>query len=102
VLIPVRYLIDGELIAQVPVNSVTYWHVELPRHDIVLSEGLPSESFLDTGNRAAFDNGGTVVQAHPDFSRRLWDGDACAQLVVAGPLLERVRAGLRRVAVRAA
>jgi hypothetical protein len=96
VLIPIRHLIDGDRIAQMPTDAVTYWHVELPRHDIVLSEGLPSESYLDTGNRAAFDNGGPGVQAHPDFSRRLWDGDACAPLVVAGPLLERVRAGLRR------
>lgn len=58
VLIPVRYLLNGATIAQVPVPAVTYWHVELPVHDLVLAEGLPCESYLDTGNRAAFTGSG--------------------------------------------
>ena len=48
------------------VAAVTYYHIELPQHDIVLAEGLPTESFLDTGNRDAFANGGGVTQIHPD------------------------------------
>jgi hypothetical protein len=39
---------------------------------------------------------------HADFSQRLWDGDACAPLVVAGPQLERVRDRLRERARSAA
>jgi hypothetical protein len=35
-------------------DFVTYWHVELERHDILLADGMPAESYLDTGNRAAF------------------------------------------------
>ena len=35
-------------------EKVRYVHLELPRHDVLLAEGLPCESFLDTGNRAAF------------------------------------------------
>jgi hypothetical protein len=57
VLIPVRYLINGTTVVQEPVESITYFHVELPRHDVVLAEGLPAESYLDTGNRTAFEIG---------------------------------------------
>jgi T5SS/PEP-CTERM-associated repeat protein/uncharacterized repeat protein (TIGR03803 family) len=100
VLIPVRYLLDGDTIAQQPAGSVVYWHLELSRHDIVLAEGLPAESFLDTGQRAAFANGGAVVALHPDFAQRRWDADACAPLVIGGAMLERVRAKLGRTAAR--
>ena len=47
VLIPVKRLINGTSIAQLPIDEVTYCHIELPRHDVVLAEGLPAESFLD-------------------------------------------------------
>jgi hypothetical protein len=33
---------------------ITYWHVECARHEVLLAEGLPAESYLDTGNRGAF------------------------------------------------
>jgi len=56
VLIPIRYLINGATIAQEKVDAVTYWHVELESHDIVLADGLPCESYLDTGNRSTFSN----------------------------------------------
>jgi hypothetical protein len=54
VLIPVRYLANGTSIMQEVVDAVTYWHVELTHHDVILAEGLLAESYLDTGNRAAF------------------------------------------------
>jgi hypothetical protein len=103
VLIPVRYLINGASIVQEQQDTVTYWHVELEQHDIILAEGLPCESFLDTGNRAAFENGGAVVQLHPDFAPRMLDADACAPIVIAGSRLERVCVKLReRLLVQAA
>jgi len=55
VLIPVRCLVNGASVIQQPEDSVTYWHVELDRHRVILAEGLPCESYLDTGNRDAFD-----------------------------------------------
>jgi hypothetical protein len=39
------------------VEEVTYYHVELATHDVILADGLPCESYLDTGNRAAFEGG---------------------------------------------
>jgi len=57
VLIPVRYLINGRSVAQRRVPRVTYLHVELDAHDVLLAEGMPCESFLDTGNKASFGHG---------------------------------------------
>jgi hypothetical protein len=89
VLLPVRYLVNDATIRQEDVASITYWHVELPDHGILLAEGLPAESYLDTGNRAAF-SGGIAVMAHPDFARRVWTERACAPLVTDGPAYQRV------------
>jgi hypothetical protein len=101
VLIPIRCLINGATIAQERRDRVTYWHVELPRHAAILAEGLAAESYLDTGNRAAFENAGAVVEAHPDFAagaEAAWRAGACAPQVTHGAALERVR---RRVLTRA-
>jgi hypothetical protein len=87
VLVPVRYLINGRTIIQQRVDEVTYWHVELERHDVILAEGLSCESYLDTGNRSAFVNGGDEVMLHPDFARKAWETKACAELVLDGPKL---------------
>jgi hypothetical protein len=97
VLIPVRYLVNGASIAVAPRRHVTYRHVELPTHDVVLAEGLPAESYLDTGNRAAFENGGTTVMLHADFARGVWEAEACATLVLDGEPVEAVR---RRLVAR--
>ena len=99
-LIPVRYLLNGATIARVPADHVTYWHVELERHGVVLAEGLPCETYLDTGNRAAFANGGTGTHLHPDFSRRVWQTAACAPLVLDGPRLTSAKQHLLAQASR--
>jgi autotransporter passenger strand-loop-strand repeat protein len=94
VLVPVRYLVNGMTVAQVPVARIAYLHVELDRHDVILAEGLPAESFLDTGNRGAFANGGAPTDLHPEFARRVWQAEGCAELVLAGARLAEVRRGL--------
>jgi hypothetical protein len=98
-LIPVRYLLNGATIAQEPVDSVTYFHVELARHDVLLAAGLPCESYLDTGNRAAFANGGGAVQMHADFALGVWQAQACARLVREGDALVAARRRLLQRAV---
>jgi autotransporter passenger strand-loop-strand repeat protein len=90
VLIPIRYLLNDATVRQLDVARVTYWHVELPAHGVLLAEGLPCESYLDTGNRASFANGGAVAQAHPDFARDVRDRRGCAPLVTAGPARDHV------------
>jgi hypothetical protein len=100
VLIPVRYLVNGRTIVQEPRDTLTYWHVELERHDVILAEGLACESYLDTGNRGAFSNGGALVQMLPDFALRLWQTEACARLVLGGADLEAARGWILRRAAR--
>jgi Hint domain len=104
VLVPIKHLINGTTIVQHEVARVTYYHVELPRHDVMLAEGLPVESYLETGNRTAFENGGGVMQLHPHFapdpvrSALIWDSEGYAPLVVAPAQLAPIKDRLRRQA----
>jgi hypothetical protein len=105
VLIPIKHLINGTTIVQEEVDEVTYYHVELDHHDVILAEGLPCESYLDTGRRSAFANGGAATMLHPEFdlhpdNQLLWESLSYAPLVVTGPVLERVRRKLVAQALR--
>ncbi len=93
-LVPIRFLNGVGGIVQVSRDSVAYWHVELPRHDILRASGLACESYLDTGDRCAFDNGGVVTRLHPEFGRWRREAETYAPLVLHGPALERIRAKL--------
>jgi autotransporter passenger strand-loop-strand repeat protein len=95
VLVPIRQLMNGVSIAQVEVNAVAYFHVELDGHDVLLAEGLPAESYLDTGNRGDFANGGMPMTLHPTFGR---DGAGCAPFAVGADLVEPI---WQRLAARA-
>ena len=66
-LIPARMLLNGASVRRLDVPAVHYFHVELDAHDVLLAEGLPAESYLDTGNRATF-LGNEVVTLHPDLT----------------------------------
>ena len=67
-LIPVRMLVNGATIApDHRVRRVRYFHVELDRHAVLLADGLPAESYLDTGNRRQFAESGAVVALRPAF-----------------------------------
>ena len=94
VLIPIRYLINDATIIQEPAGELTYWHVELPLHDVLLAEGLACESYLDTGNRGAFDNGSAPTVLHPDFALRVWEAESCAPLALEGAELVATRSAL--------
>jgi microcystin-dependent protein len=63
VLIPIKHLINASTVRQMSVREVTYFRIELATHDIVLANDLPVESYLDTGDRAAFANGGRASLA---------------------------------------
>lgn len=98
VLVPIRHLINGTTILQEPWDKVTYYHVELSRHDVLLAEGLPCESYLDVGDRSNFENGSKMMRPFPDFLTpvvnlaAIWEVKGCAPLVVHGPELEAARA----------
>jgi len=96
VLIRAGDLINGTSIIQVPVDSITYWHVELDAHDIILAENLECESFLENDNRDDFDHEG-LMTLHPHFEGSQGP-QICAPLVRQGPVLEQVRDALAKAA----
>ncbi len=103
VLIPARLLVNGGTIAQeTDLPAVQYFHIELDNHAILLAEGMPAESYLDTGNRASFENAGIPLALHPDFTANTatltWSRDACAELAVEPSAVEPI---WRRLAERA-
>ena len=87
-LVPVGVLVDGERIVQEAWDQVTYYHVELASHEVVLAEGLAVESYLDTGNRHGFANA-PLVALPEEFPQ------GRAPIVLDGPVVESARARLR-------
>jgi hypothetical protein len=58
VLVTASALVNGTTIIQepdMPMDGFTYYHVETEAHELILAEGLPSESFVDF-NGQIFDN----------------------------------------------
>jgi hypothetical protein len=65
-LIPAAALLNGTTITQCQqVSQITYHHIELERHGIVLAEGAAAESYMDTGNRAFFANAPDATELRP-------------------------------------
>jgi collagen type I alpha len=82
-------------------DEITYYHLELGEHDVLLANGMPAESYLENGDRGAFDNGGGMVALHPDFGMRRWEASGCAELVLTGAKLDAIKARvLARVLAR--
>jgi hypothetical protein len=84
-LIPARLLVNHSSITlDDSQRVVTYYHIELDQHDVVMAEGAPSESYLDTGNRDTFENA-PVTTMKPDMSvaqrLRMPSDGACMPLV---------------------
>ncbi|MBA9068005.1 hypothetical protein FHR71_001740 [Methylobacterium sp. RAS18] len=96
VLVPIMCLENGTSIRREPRSSVTYWHVELDSHDIVLVEGLPAESYIDGGDRAFFMEASDHALHNPDFVPPGW-GARCRPVAVDGPLVEAARLRLDAV-----
>ncbi len=91
-LVPVKLLVNGASIREEPGGRVRYFHVELARHAVLLAEGLPVESYLDTGDRALFATPPPAIPA--TASAR------CAPLLLSGPALAALQGRLARRAAR--
>ncbi|GBQ89859.1 Hint domain-containing protein [Asaia krungthepensis] len=95
--IPARQLVNGYSIAfdrkQV---AFDYFHFETEAHSVVLAEGAPSESYLDTGNRALYD----CQSSAPGIATRKldWCEDAAAPLARDR---ETIEAAWKAIATRA-
>lgn len=103
VLVPAKELINWTSIRQdTSASTVTYYHIELARHDIIFAEAAPAESYLDTGHRAIFDNAQTSVIAHPTLMQQRRESESCAPLCLTGPTLDAIRQKLatRQIGIR--
>jgi hypothetical protein len=95
VLVQAKDLVDGIAIIQ-DMNgaAIRYFHVELETHGILLAEGAPAESFLDTGHRGIFENANTPLILHPDLMQLRREAESVAPLVTGGEVLDGIRARL--------
>ena len=88
ILVPAGLLANDETVVAEQRDAVTFFHVELDTHAVLLAEGAPAESYLDTGNRAKFGN------CPLGYDPATPAGEPCADLVLAGRRLDRARAAL--------
>jgi hypothetical protein len=83
VLIPVEFLINHRSILwDDRAQEVTVYHIELERHDVLLANGAPAESYRDDGNRWLFRNGNTG-----------WGQPTkppCAPVLTGGPIVDEL------------
>jgi hypothetical protein len=102
VLIPAGLLVNGVSVLRCPeVDQVRYFHVELASHDVIFSEGVPAETFVDCDCRGMFHNAAEFSKLYPADDSPAWA--FCAPRVEGGVTLRRVwrdiaaRAGLHDV-----
>lgn len=98
-LVPTKMLVNGSTIVRERWASITYFHVECESHSIIMAEGLTVETYLDTGNRATYENAGLALVLHPEFAvnvaAKSWKYDACAPLTVDPATVRPIWRGLR-------
>ena len=90
VLIPVGCLINGATIARVEVDTVSYWHVELDSHDILIANNLPAESYMEMNNRAFFEEAGAGLDSFVRGVGKTYE-DFCRPVVTEGKVLDFAR-----------
>lgn len=95
-LVPAGLLVDGCGITQESWREqVTYVHVETARHAVLLSEGAPSETYREDGNRHLFGVPGLTLLGLPEPQGAR--PEPCAPLLAEGdPALAAIRARIAR------
>lgn len=94
--IPARMLVNNRSIILEKRDEFEIYHVETENHSVILSDGLESETYLDTGNRASFAARGkaTLDGSFTHSAVKTWDRDAAAPLdvseTVVRPLYETI------------
>lgn len=95
VLVPAGLLRNDRSITALDLREVEYFHVELESHAVLIADGAPVESYLDTGNRSNFANA-RIVSIEPHLAPTA--GATCAEMVLDGERLEAIRARLAAIA----
>ncbi|HQU01615.1 MAG TPA: Hint domain-containing protein, partial [Acetobacteraceae bacterium] len=94
ILVPSKALLNGETIARLSVSQVVYYHIELAAHDVIFADGTPVETYLDCGNRGAFENARGAMHLHADFASAFRHEASYAPVWEAGDKVEAIRARL--------
>ena len=102
IFIPAVDLINDLSITQEQVAEVTYYHLELPAHNVIYAEGLPAESYLADHNRNFFIS--TAADSTVDFaaefseektSEEIWQQQGFTTVLRSGsPEVEKIKADL--------
>ncbi|MDR6183624.1 Hint domain-containing protein [Asaia bogorensis] len=91
--IPARMLVNGHSIFyDKSRDEYAFYHFETKEHSVVVADGVLSESYLDTGNRAMFSVQSSRID--PAIGMLSWDRDAAAPLMTDR---ERVEPIYRRI-----
>jgi hypothetical protein len=90
ILVPAKALVNGASIRQTTPPCVTYYHIELADHAVILAEGTPTETYLEHVNRAAFENATEFLALHPDFAQVPREAKSCAPFMESGPQVEAI------------
>jgi hypothetical protein len=97
-LIPAKALLNGVTVRQVHFSTITYFHVELARHAVILAEGTAAETYLDTGNRGIFLAAGPDAPHHDAaaMEQLIRERGGCAPFAETGPVVTAVRSRILR------
>ncbi len=90
-LIPAKALLNQTNIYQRSRREVTYYHVELAQHAVIFAENAAVETYLETGNRAGFENGPGSFILNPDFGDIIRRQLSCTSLLEHGDALDKIR-----------
>ncbi|GFE95175.1 Hint domain-containing protein [Gluconobacter sp. Gdi] len=97
-LIPARMLVNGRsIIYDTSITSYDYFHIETDVHSVLTSDGMLTESYLNTGNRDGFTQDNAVVSLSSPV--RTWEADAAAPLTVSRDKVEPIHHALAQRAM---
>ncbi len=82
--------------------EVEYVHIELPTHDILLAEGLPAESYLDTGHRTTLMPGVAMARQAPSGAAEARVARSCAPVATDAARVEPIWRRIARAAAEPA
>jgi hypothetical protein len=96
-LIPAKALLNNRNVTQLQKAKITYYHIELATHAAIFAEMTPVETYLETGNRACFENA-AVTSLEPDFNPEKFqaqrEAESFAPFCESGPAARALRTKL--------